>query len=155
MNTKVINDQVGEIRVLSWNINGLGNKMADPDLLAFIREYDIIFLTETMKSYDYTLVLPGYQFHHVSRIFEHKNASRASGGIGILVANKFEKNTRIDWTYDHLVWLTITTEYYQKNIKIGCAYIPPENSTYVGLRNDYFTMLEEEVARYTESHHII
>ena len=43
MNTEVINDQVSEIRVLSWNINGLGNKMADPDLLAFIREYDIIF----------------------------------------------------------------------------------------------------------------
>ena len=155
MNTAVINDQVGEIRVLSWNINGLGNKLADPDLLAFIREYDIIFLTETMKSNDYTLVSPGYQFHHVSRTFKHKHASRASGGIGILVANKFEKHTRIDSTYEHLVWLTITTEYYQKNIKIGCAYIPPENSTYVGLRNDYFTMLEEEVARYTESHHII
>ena len=43
----------------------------------------------------------------------------------------------------------------EKNIKIGCAYIPPENSTNVGLRNDYFTMLKEEVARYTESHHII
>ena len=41
----------------------------------------------------------------------------------------------------------MTTEYHQKNIKISCAYIPPENSTYVGLRNDYFTMLEEEVAR--------
>ena len=108
-----------------------------------------------MKSNDYTLVLPGYRFHHVSRTFKHKNASRASSGIGILVAKKFEKHTRIDLTYDHLVWLTITTEYYQKNIKIGCAYIPPENSTYVGLRNDYFTMLEEEVARYTESHHII
>ena len=94
VNTEVINDQVGEIRVLPWNINGLGNKMADPDLLAFIREYDIIFLPETMKSNDHTLVLPGYQFHHVSRTF--KNASRASGGIEILVANKFEKHTRID-----------------------------------------------------------
>ena len=91
----------------------------------------------------------------MNRTFKHKNASRASGGIGILVANKFEKHTRIDPTYDHLIWLTITTEYYQKNSKIGCAYIPPKNSTYVGLRNDYFTMLEEEVARYTESHHII
>ena len=129
MNTEVLNDQVGEIRVLSWNVNGLGNKMADPDLLAFIRDYDIIFLTETMKSNDYTLVLPGYQFHHVimSRTFKHKNASRASGGIGILVANKFEKHTRIDSTYDHLVWLAITTEDYKKNIKIGCAYMPSEN----------------------------
>ena len=155
VNTEVINDQVGEIRVLSWDINGLGNKMADPDLLAFIREYDIIFLTETMKSNDYTLLLPGYQFHHVSRKFKHKNASRASGGIRILLANKFEKHTRIDSTYDHLVWLTITTEYYQKNIKIRCAYIPSESSTYVSVRNGYFTMLVEEVARYTESHRII
>ena len=154
MNNEVINDQVGEIRVMSWNINGLGNKMADPNLLAFIREYDITFLTETIKSNDYTLLLPGYQFHHVSRTFKHKNASRASGGIGILVANKFEKHTRIDSTYDNLVWLNVTTEYYQKNIKIGCAYIAPENSD-VGLRNVYFTMLEEEVARYKESHRII
>ena len=123
MNTEVINDQGGEIRKLSWNINGLGNKMADPDLLEFIREYDIIFLTETMKGNDYTLVLPEYQFYHVSGSFKHKNASRASGGIGILKANKFEKHTRIDSTYDHLVWLTVTTKYYQKNIKIGCAML--------------------------------
>ena len=50
VNNEVINDQVGEIRILSWDINGLGNKMADS--LAFIREYDIIILTETMKSND-------------------------------------------------------------------------------------------------------
>ena len=152
MNNEVINDQVGEIRVMSWDINGLGNKMADPNLLA--REYDITFLAETIKSNDCTLILPGYQFHHVSRTFKHKNASRASGGIEILVANKFEKHTRIDSTYDNLVWLNVTTEYYQKNIKIGCDYIAPENSD-VGLRNVYFTMLEEEVARYRESHRII
>ena len=77
--------------------------MADPDLLEFIREYDIIFLTETMKGNDYTLVLPGYQVYHVSRSFKHKNASRASGGIGILVANKFEKHTGI-YTLPMIIW---------------------------------------------------
>ena len=66
--------------------------MADPDLLEFIREYDIIFLPETMKGNESTLVLPGYQLYNVSRSLKHKNASRASGGIGILVAIKFEKN---------------------------------------------------------------
>ena len=90
--------------------------MADPDFLEFIREYDIIFVTETMKGNDYTLVLSGYQFYYVSRSFKHKNASRASGGIGILVANKYKKHTRIDSTYDHLVWIIVTTEYYQKKI---------------------------------------
>ena len=44
-----------------------------------------------MKGNDYTLVLPVYQFDHVSRTFKHKTISRASGGIGILVANKFKK----------------------------------------------------------------
>ena len=43
----------------------------------------------------------------------------------------------------------------EKNIKTGCAYIPPENATYVGVRNDYFTMLEEEVAKYIGMHHIL
>ena len=155
MSRVISDDQADTIRVLSWNINGLANKMADPDLIAFINDYDIIFLIETMKSNDFEMIIPGYKFHHVSRKFKHKNASRASGGIGILVSSKYDKLTRINSTYDHLVWLTLTTNCCQKNTKIGCAYIPPENSTYVGLRNDYFTMLEEEVARYTESHHIL
>ena len=75
--------------------------------------------------------------------------------IGILISDKYGHLTRIDHTYDYLVWLTLATDCSQKNIKIGCAYIPPENSSYVGVRNDYFTMLEEEVARYIEMHHIL
>ena len=129
--------------------------MTDPDLVAFIRNYDIIFFIETMKGNDFTLAIPGYKFHHVNRKHKHKNACRASGGIGILISNKYANLTRIDHTYDYLVWLTLATDCCQKNIKIGCAYIPPENSSYVAVRNDYFTMLEEEVARYIEMHHIL
>ena len=150
MNRVINNDQVSKIRVLSWNINGLGNNMTDPDLFTFIRNYDIIFFIETMKGNDFTLAIPGYKFHHVSRKLKHKNACKASAGIGILISNKYANLTRIDHTYDYLVWLTLATD-----IKIGCTYIPPANSTYVGVRNDYFTMLEEEVARYIETHHIL
>ena len=99
------------------------------------------------RNNDFTLSIPGYKFHHVSKKLKHKNACRASGGIGILISNKYANLTRIDHTYDYLVWLTLATDCCQKNIKIGCTYIPPENSTYVGVRNDYFTMLEQEVAR--------
>ena len=155
MNRVINNDQVSKIRVLSWSINGLGNKMTDPDLFTFIRNYDIIFFIETMKGNDFTLSIPGYKFHHVSRKLKHKNACRDSGGIGILISNKYANLTRIDHTYDYLVWLTLATDCCQKNIRIGCTYIPPENLTYVGVKNDYFTMLEEEVARYIETHHIL
>ena len=127
VNRVINNDQDRNIRALSWNINGLENKMTDPDLVAFIRNYDIIFFIETMKGNDFTLAIPGYKFHHVSRKHKHKNACRASGGIGILTSNKYANLTRIDHTYDYLVWLTLATDCCQKNIKIGCAYIPPEN----------------------------
>ena len=120
------NDQVSKIRVLSWNINVLGNKMTDPDLFTFIRNYDIIFFIETIKGNDFTLAIPGYKLHHVSRKPKHKNACRASGGIGILISNKYANLTRIDHTYVYLVWITLATDCRQKNIKIGCTYIPPE-----------------------------
>ena len=43
VNRVINNDQVSKIRVLSWNINGLGNKMTNHELSTFIRNYDIIF----------------------------------------------------------------------------------------------------------------
>ena len=58
VNRVINNDQDRNIRVLLWNINGLGNKMTDPDLVAFIRNYDIIFFIETMKGNDFTLAIP-------------------------------------------------------------------------------------------------
>ena len=73
--------------------------MTDPDLVAFIRNYDIIFFIETMKGNDFTLAIPGYKFHHVNRKHKHKNACRASGGIGILISNKYANLTWIDHTY--------------------------------------------------------
>ena len=45
--------------------------MTDPDLFTFIRNYDIIFLIETMKENDFTLAIPGSKFHHVSRKLKH------------------------------------------------------------------------------------
>ena len=122
VNRVINNDQDSKIRVLSWNINGLGNKMTDPDLFTFIRNYDITFFIETMKGNYFTLAIPGYKFHNVSRKLKHKNACRASAGIGILISNKYANSTRIDHTYDYLVWLTLATDCCQKNIKIGCTY---------------------------------
>ena len=60
-----------------------------------------------------------YKFHHVNRKHKHKNACRASGGIGILISNKYANLTRIDHTYDYLVWLTLATAYlFQINMQI-------------------------------------
>ena len=107
-----------------------------------------------MKGNDFRLAIPDNKFHHVSRKLKHKNACRAFGGIGKLISNKYANLTRIDHTYDYLVWLTLATDCCQKNIKIGCTYIPPIKST-LCVRNHYFSMQEGEVARYIEMHHIL
>ena len=129
--------------------------MTDPDLVAVIRNYDIICLIETIKKNDFTLAVPGYKFLHVSRKHKEKNACRASGSIGILISNKCKFNQ--DRPHLRLFGMVDISHRLlsEKNIKIGCAYIPPKSSPYVGVRNDYFTMLEEEVARYIEMHHIL
>ena len=110
MNRVINNDQDSKIRVLSSNIN----KITDPDLFTFIRNYDIRFFMETMKGNDFTLAIPGYKFHNVRRKLKHKNACRASGGIGILISNDYANLTRIDHTYDYLVWLPSATDCCQK-----------------------------------------
>ena len=35
------------LSIVSWNINGIKNKINDPDFLELLRPYDIIFLSET------------------------------------------------------------------------------------------------------------
>ena len=121
----------------------LKSKLKNPEIVC-------VYKTPGMKITHLTTRLPGYVNKDTEAVIIHlgtndiggqankaiqdineltqkmKTLQNTSGGIGILVANKFEKHTKIDSTYDHLVWLTVTTEYYQKNIKIGCAYIPPE-----------------------------
>ena len=76
----------GNILVLSWNINDSGNKMTDPYVVAFIHKHDIILFIETIQGKDFTLAIPGYKFHHVSRSI--KMPLRAPGGIGILTSNQ-------------------------------------------------------------------
>ena len=67
-----------------------------------------------MKGNDFTLAIPGYKYHHMSKKHKHKNACIASGGIGILISNKYANLTSIDHTYDYfmyLVWLTLGRAY--------------------------------------------
>ena len=64
--------------------------MTDPDLVAFIRNYDIIFFIETMKANDFTLGIPGYKFHHVNRKHKHKNVE-----LLVVLAYLFQINMQI------------------------------------------------------------
>ena len=70
------------VDVLVWNINGIGDKLGDPDIHALIKVHDIVTFTETMKDKHCEIDIPGYCMFHFARKTRHKNDKRASGGGG-------------------------------------------------------------------------
>ena len=48
------------MNILSWNINGIGDKLGDPDIYELIKHNDAIALIETMKGMHYQIDILGY-----------------------------------------------------------------------------------------------
>ena len=70
------------IKVLCWNIRGLGDKITHNDTLFFLFSHDIILFTETHneKSEQYYNCIPGFIYKDYPRKFKHRNAPKCSGG---------------------------------------------------------------------------
>ena len=57
-----------------------------------------------------------------------------------------------------MVWITIKSNLFEKckrNVKIGCVYISPLDSSYNGDKLDTFDILDYEVARYIRTHDVM
>ena len=119
------------LKLVSWNIRGLGDKLMDPDVQTYLFQNHIVIIYETMKYDDYFINIPGYTFHHYARRNTNPRAHRASGGIGIFISNKIKDGITIFTTNEVIVWIKICSRYFVVNedIYIGCVYISPEGST--------------------------
>ena len=62
------NECASEISILSWNINGIGDKLGDPDVHKLIKDYSVIALSETMKGKSNSMDIPGYEWMRVDDI---------------------------------------------------------------------------------------
>ena len=53
------------IKLISWNINGLSQEKLNDDILgSMLKEYDIILLSETWASIDDTFDLQGFSYYN-------------------------------------------------------------------------------------------
>ena len=62
---------------------------------------------------------------------------------------------QVEQVHECMVWITIKSNLFKKckrNVKIGCVYIPPLDSSYNGDKLDTFDILDYEVARYIRTH---
>ena len=71
------------IKILSFNVEGLKPKLDDPNFLEFIKYYDISIFSEAWKAYTSKLNIEGFWDYSQVKP-KHKNAIRHSGGINIL-----------------------------------------------------------------------
>ena len=110
-----------DLKLCSWNICGLRDKLQDPVILKFILDFDIVWLLETKKYFK--LNVPGFQvYQNVSRYGAHR------GGVVMLVrAGLVEKIQKVDMSSEGQIWIFLS---WQPILKLGGVYIPPEDSPY-------------------------
>ena len=87
------------MKLVSWNVNGLTRKLADPDFLDVLSEFDIIFLQETWLSPKSTLNLEiqGYCSDHLlGNKSPNTKKGRYSGGISVYYRNYLKSCINIE-----------------------------------------------------------
>ena len=148
---EIVDFTTRDVKILCWNINGLGDKLGFRDLHSMIKSHDIIAFVETMKGKLFQQYLPGYQSYHFPRTVKHRCAKRDSGGILVFVSDALHKHVRLSWESDCLVWLQLQGKRLSLpyDINIGIVYIPPEGSPYANA--DDFDNLCEAIRNKSKS----
>ena len=147
------NSDEGFLKLMSWNIQGIGQKIELDEIRNMLNCYDIIFLYETMKLDTFDPQIEGYRYFHYQRKYKHPKARRPSGGIAVLIKSDIfdSKSVSIEKANEHVIWLKITRSTHE--IFIGGTYIPPEGSmTYLHNKHgiDVINELREDLANYLE-----
>ena len=145
---------------ISWNIEGLGNKLKDQTIATMITPYDIVTLQEThtsIKNEDslYTS-LDGFVsiIKHSSKHSQAKGG-RGSGGLMFLCKEylyPFVKETKSNNSYTSWIKLSKEAFGWGKDLFICSAYIPPVESSYFA---DHFDQLEQEISRFSLTGEVI
>ena len=159
INKQTVEINPSTIKVISWNIRGLRNKILDEDTQSFLFKHDIILLTEThndQHSEEYYNCIPNFIYKDFPRKFKHKNAPNCSGGIGVYIRKDIYPGIELSCKYECVIWLKLKQAYFHlpQDKHIACVYFSPHDSTYIhntDARTDYFNILSEEISSKSSS----
>ena len=99
------------LRMLSFNVEGLDSILLDPSFMELINRHDICILTETMKKDDSKLNLENFWDFHLVRTKE-KGPGRYSGGVTILLKSHLRKGIKIAHSSEGFVWLKLSKDFF-------------------------------------------
>ena len=134
---------VKDIRICSWNINGLSHSKL-PNIVKVMSDFDIVLIQETCIG-DRVISIDNFESFHLVRPKQNPKLYRGAGGISIYVKNKWNVSVLKNHN-EILVWLNVDNYVIEnKSLIIGCVYFPPEGSNCNTSRDDYFTLLEDDL----------
>lgn len=138
------------LKIICWNINGgFSTKINDQCFQNFLLTYDIVLLTECWVQKDLDVNLDKFDTYIFPRL---KSRSTQGGGIVVLIRKKFHNFISVVKNqHDTVIWLKIQNllKNIDKDLYVGCAYIPPSNSTFYRLYDcDLFSDLETQISTF-------
>ena len=109
------------LKLCSWNICGVKEKLNDSEILKFLMQYDLVWLLEVKSVYQKSV--PGfYMYNNMSRRGSHR------GGVTLLIkCALMQFVTKVDMDADNMIWVELSV---CEGVKFGGVYIPPEDSLY-------------------------
>ena len=140
-----------QIKIGTWNINGLGNnaeKLRDDDFIKLIENFDIFSLVETWHTSKTKICLKGFDSLDVMRTKKCKRG-RNSGGIIVFIKNTIRKGVvQLKSKIQDSMWLKLNRNFFgiQKDLYLCVTYRKP--SDLKGCEA-YFTALEDEISKFS------
>ena len=145
-----------QFRIMTWNINGIGNKLGENDILDMIKDTDMCVILESKKGPEWDINIPGYICKNFPRKKTVKNGNHYAGGIVVLISQTYKKQVQFHTKSEHIVWATLKAGLFFPDgpLHIGFVYIPPENSSGNDPNTNYFDILYNEIANRKASGHV-
>ena len=148
-------DRDQDIHLLSWNINGLTRKLADPDFISLINNYDLIFLTETWLSKRSHVNLNVKDFDSV-HLFRNKSKTtrrgRFTGGISVYFRKHLKRYPSfVEKNQNGIIVVKLAEKLFdcKQDVYIFCTYIPPNISNVIRDQDfNFFEQLETLLEKY-------
>ncbi|KAJ1188492.1 hypothetical protein NDU88_005253 [Pleurodeles waltl] len=132
------------LKLCSWNIHGLKNKLQDPDTLTYLQGFSIIALQKTWALGP--ISIPGYTYAVLSTTKEGK-CGRGKGGLVVYQSTALKASCKT-LSSDTDRFLTVHVTYplgrKEQGLILVNIYIPPGRKNQVKLKNllvDHITQL--------------
>ena len=146
-----------DLKLLTFNIEGLASGLEEPDVINLLNEHDICIFSETWKTDDSKINLPGWWDFSIVRP-KKKKPGRPSGGITTFCKSNLRPGIKIVQSSEGFIWFKLDAKFFNfiNDIYVAAVYIPPQyTKNLYSKKTDYFKSLNDTILKFSDKGNII